>query len=64
MPALLMVTYNNSITKMNKNWEPMDFKTALVLSLFMIFSGAFFGTLVRITDSKTVYLERGVYKGW
>ena len=35
--ALLMVTYNNSIPKMNTNWEKIDYKTSIVLTLFLMF---------------------------
>lgn len=35
--ALLMVTYNNSIPKMNSNWEKIDYKTSIVLTLFLMF---------------------------
>ena len=35
--ALIMVTYNNSITKMNTNWQEIDYKTAIVLTLLLMF---------------------------
>ncbi len=36
---IIMITYNNSIIKLNNNWKPMDFKVALFFTLFtqMIF---------------------------
>ena len=36
---VIMITYNNSIVKLNQNWKPMDFKAALFFTLFtsMIF---------------------------
>ena len=31
---IIMITYNNSITKINPTWKPMDFKVALFFTLF------------------------------
>jgi hypothetical protein len=39
----IMYTYNNSITKMNPAWKPIDFSTALMFSLFLMFVGRFLG---------------------
>jgi hypothetical protein len=35
--ALVMVTYNNSIPKMNPSWNKIDYPTAMVFSLFLMF---------------------------
>ncbi len=34
---IIMVSYNNSIVKMNLNWKPMDFKVALFFTIFSSF---------------------------
>jgi len=39
----IMYTYNNSITKMNPAWKQIDFSTALMFSLFLMFVGRFLG---------------------
>jgi hypothetical protein len=39
----IMYTYNNSITKMNPAWKNIDFSTALMFSLFLMFVGRFLG---------------------
>lgn len=39
----IMYTYNNSITKMNPAWKRIDFSTALMFSLFLMFVGRFLG---------------------
>lgn len=39
----IMYTYNNSITKMNPAWKQIDFSTALMFSLFLMFVGRFVG---------------------
>ena len=39
----IMYTYNNSITKMNPVWKQIDFSTALMFSLFLMFVGRFLG---------------------
>ena len=39
----IMYTYNNSITKMNPAWKSIDFSTALMFSLFLMFVGRFLG---------------------
>jgi hypothetical protein len=39
----IMYTYNNSITKMNPAWKAIDFSTALMFSLFLMFVGRFLG---------------------
>ena len=36
--ALIMVTYNNSIVKMNSSWKKIDYPTAMVFTLFIIFA--------------------------
>ena len=35
--ALIMVTYNNSIVKMNDNFKPIDYNTSMVFVLFVLF---------------------------
>ena len=32
-----MVTYNNSIVKMNDNFKPIDYNTSMVFVLFVLF---------------------------
>lgn len=39
----IMYTYNNSITKMNPAWKPIDYSTALIFSLFLMFVSRFLG---------------------
>jgi uncharacterized membrane protein YukC len=39
----IMYTYNNSITKMNPAWKNMDYSTALMFTLFIMFVGRFLG---------------------
>ena len=39
----IMYTYNNSITKMNPAWKQIEFSTALMFSLFLMFVGRFLG---------------------
>jgi hypothetical protein len=39
----IMYTYNNSITNMNPAWKKIDFSTALMFSLFLMFVGRFLG---------------------
>lgn len=39
----IMYTYNNSITKMNPAWKNMDYSTALMFTLFIMFIGRFLG---------------------
>ena len=46
--ALIMVTYNNSITKMNNNWKTIDYKDAMVFTLFLLFVGGVFSSAVYI----------------
>ena len=38
---LIMITYNNSIPRMNPNWKIIDYRTALIFTIFLslIFSG-------------------------
>lgn len=38
---LIMLTYNNSIPQMNPNWNKIDYRRALIFTLFLslIFSG-------------------------
>ena len=35
--ALIMVTYNNSIVKMNDSWKKIDYKVAMIFTLFLMF---------------------------
>jgi ABC-type sulfate transport system permease component len=37
----IMYTYNHSITKMNPAWKSMDYSTALMFTLFLMFVGRF-----------------------
>jgi hypothetical protein len=32
---LIMITYNNSIPRMNPNWKKMDYRTALIFTIFV-----------------------------
>lgn len=32
---LIMITYNNSIPRMNPNWKIIDYRTALIFTLFV-----------------------------
>ena len=38
---LIMISYNNSIPRMNPNWKIIDYRTALIFTIFLslIFSG-------------------------
>lgn len=38
--ALIMVTYNNSIVKMNSSWKTINYTDAMVFTLFLTFTGA------------------------
>lgn len=42
LSALIMVTYNNSITKMNNNWKTIDYKDSMVFTLFLLLVGGLF----------------------
>ena len=46
MAALIMVTYNNSISKMNNNWKVINYETSMVFTLFLMFIGLFFRSYV------------------
>lgn len=46
---LIMLTYNNSIPKMNSNWKLISYKTALIFTLFTIF--VFHGSVVQFTTT-------------
>ena len=48
LSALIMVTYNNSITKMNNNWKTINYKDSMVFTLFLIFVGGLFSSTVYI----------------
>lgn len=42
---LIQQTYNNSIVNMNDHWTDIDYKTAVILTLFLWFIGMIlFGT--------------------
>ncbi len=38
---LIMYTYNNSIVKMNNNWKPLTFETAIMFTLFLMVTATF-----------------------
>lgn len=40
--ALIMVTYNNSIVKMNPLWKKINYTDAMVFTLFLAFAGNVF----------------------
>lgn len=48
LSALIMVTYNNSITKMNNNWKTIDYKDSMVFTLFLLSVGGLFSSTVYI----------------
>lgn len=48
LSALIMVTYNNSITNMNNNWKTINYKDSMVFTLFLIFVGGLFSSTVYI----------------
>lgn len=37
LSALIMVTYNNSLVKMNDNYKPIDYNTSMIFVLFLTF---------------------------
>ena len=42
LSALIMVTYNNSIVKMNPLWKKIEYTDAMVFTLFLMFAGSVF----------------------
>jgi hypothetical protein len=38
-----MYAYNGSIARMNNNWKPLNFETAIMFTLFLMIIGKFFG---------------------
>jgi hypothetical protein len=40
---LVMYAYNGSIARMNDNWKPINFQTAVMFTLFLMIIGKFFG---------------------
>jgi hypothetical protein len=40
---LVMYAYNGSIVRMNDNWKPINFETAIMFTLFLMIIGKFFG---------------------
>ena len=40
---LVMYAYNGSIARMNNNWKPLNFETAIMFTLFLMIIGKFFG---------------------
>ena len=52
LAVLLMVTYNNSITKMNPDYQKIDNKTSMVFTLFVLLVGSCFRSVVKIRDSR------------
>jgi hypothetical protein len=50
--ALIMVTYNNSIVKMNENLKPLDYTTSMIFVLFLSFLSLILGTYNNCTNMK------------
>lgn len=51
--ALIMVTYNNSIVKMNPLWKKINYTDAMVFTLFLAFAGNVFSpSYIQTINSK------------
>jgi len=54
--ALIMVTYNNSIVKMNPLWKKIKYTDAMVFTLFLMFAGSAFSPRSEFVTSYTYKL--------